>query len=58
MKNSALLWKKKLEKQPVNDIDEVIIPTVPLYKQILNLYTEENTAEATLFYLGADLRWE
>lgn len=39
-----------------NDIDEVIIPTAPLYKQILNLYAEENAIEDTIFYLGEALR--
>ncbi|CAD7685969.1 unnamed protein product [Nyctereutes procyonoides] len=40
-----------------NDTDEVIIPTVPLYKQILNLYAEKNAIEDTIFYLGEALRW-
>lgn len=39
-----------------NDIDEVIIPTAPLYKQILNLYAEENAIEDTIFHLGEALR--
>lgn len=39
-----------------NDIDDVIIPTAPLYKQILNLYAEENAIEDTIFYLGEALR--
>ena len=30
-----------------NDVDEVVIPTAPLYKQILNLYAEENAIEDT-----------
>ncbi|XP_062405042.1 tumor susceptibility gene 101 protein-like isoform X2 [Sardina pilchardus] len=38
------------------DIDDVIIPTAPLYKQILNLYSEENAIEDTIFYLGEALR--
>ncbi|XP_065611301.1 tumor susceptibility gene 101 protein isoform X2 [Cyrtonyx montezumae] len=65
-KNIELLRKKdeelssaleKMESQSENnDIDEVIIPTAPLYKQILNLYAEENAIEDTIFYLGEALR--
>lgn len=39
-----------------NDIDDIIVPTAPLYKQILNLYAEENAIEDTIFYLGEALR--
>ncbi|XP_056115037.1 tumor susceptibility gene 101 protein [Rhinichthys klamathensis goyatoka] len=39
-----------------NDLDDVIVPTAPLYKQILNLYAEENAIEDTIFYLGEALR--
>lgn len=38
------------------DIDDVIVPTAPLYRQILNLYAEENAIEDTIFYLGEALR--
>ena len=65
-KNIELLRKKdeelssaleKMENQSENnDIDEVIIPTAPLYNQILNLYAEENAIEDTIFYLGEALR--
>ncbi|XP_036718860.1 LOW QUALITY PROTEIN: tumor susceptibility gene 101 protein-like [Balaenoptera musculus] len=65
-KNIELLRKKdeelsstleKMENESENnDIDEVIIPTAPLYKQILNLYAEENAIEDTIFYLGEALR--
>ncbi|XP_060119208.1 tumor susceptibility gene 101 protein isoform X3 [Heteronotia binoei] len=65
-KNIELLKKKdeelssaleKMESQSENnDIDEVIVPTAPLYKQILNLYAEENAIEDTIFYLGEALR--
>uniref|UniRef100_A0A8C2BVD0 Tumor susceptibility 101b n=1 Tax=Cyprinus carpio TaxID=7962 RepID=A0A8C2BVD0_CYPCA len=48
---------KKMENQSENnDIDDVILPTAPLYKQILNLYAEENAIEDTIFYLGEALR--
>ncbi|XP_029437941.1 tumor susceptibility gene 101 protein [Rhinatrema bivittatum] len=65
-KNIELLKRKdeelstaleKMENQSENsDIDEVILPTAPLYKQILNLYAEENAIEDTIFYLGEALR--
>ncbi|XP_005990546.1 tumor susceptibility 101a [Latimeria chalumnae] len=65
-KNIELLRKKdeelsaaleKMESQSENnDIDDVIVPTAPLYKQILNLYAEENAIEDTIFYLGEALR--
>ena len=65
-RNIELLRKKdeelssaleKMENQSENnDIDEVIIPTAPLYKQLLNLYAEENAIEDTIFYLGEALR--
>ncbi|EHB02355.1 Tumor susceptibility gene 101 protein [Heterocephalus glaber] len=65
-KNTELLKKKdeelssaleKMENQSENnDIDEVIIPPAPLYKQILNLYAEENAIEDIIFYLGEALR--
>uniref|UniRef100_A0A8C7GE55 Tumor susceptibility 101a n=1 Tax=Oncorhynchus kisutch TaxID=8019 RepID=A0A8C7GE55_ONCKI len=48
---------EKMESQSENnDIDDVIVPTAPLYKQILNLYAEENAIEDTIFYLGEALR--
>ncbi|KAJ7998078.1 hypothetical protein DPEC_G00218810 [Dallia pectoralis] len=48
---------EKMENQSENnDIDNVIVPTAPLYKQILNLYAEENAIEDTIFYLGEALR--
>eukprot|EP00061_Rhincodon_typus_P015337 g42952.t1 len=65
-KNIEVLRKKddelsialeKMESQSENnDIDEVVVPTAPLYKQILNLYAEENAIEDTIFYLGEALR--
>ena len=64
-KNIELLRKKdeelssaleKMENQSENNDIEVIIPTTPLYKQILNLYAVENAIEDTIFYLGEALR--
>ena len=48
---------EKMENQSENNDIEVIIPTTPLYKQILNLYAVENVIEDTIFYLGEALRW-
>ncbi|XP_018608106.2 tumor susceptibility gene 101 protein [Scleropages formosus] len=48
---------EKTESQSEDkDIDDVIVPTAPLYKQILNLYAEENAIEDTVFYLGEAVR--
>ncbi|KAL4613454.1 tumor susceptibility gene 101 protein-like [Arapaima gigas] len=65
-KNIELLMQKdkevctaleKMESQSEDkDIDDVIVPTAPLYKQILNLYAEENAIEDTIFYLGEAVR--
>lgn len=65
-RNVELLKKKdeeltaaldKMEQQSENnDIDELIVPTAPLYRQILSLYAEENAIEDTIFYLGEALR--
>ncbi|XP_061101352.1 tumor susceptibility gene 101 protein-like [Conger conger] len=52
---SAALEKMENQSED-NDIDDVIVPTAPLYKQILNLYAEENAIEDTIFYLGEALR--
>ncbi|MGH0140673.1 UNVERIFIED_CONTAM: hypothetical protein FKN15_037781, partial [Acipenser sinensis] len=52
--SSAL--EKMTSQSENNDIDDVIVPTAPLYKQILNLYAEENAIEDTIFYLGEALR--
>lgn len=47
---------EKMENQSEDsDIDDVISPTAPLYKQILSLYAEENAIEDTIFYLGEAL---
>ncbi|KAL0188652.1 hypothetical protein M9458_015751, partial [Cirrhinus mrigala] len=48
---SAALEKMENQSEK-NDIDDVIVPTAPLYKQILTLYAEENAIEDTIFYLG------
>ncbi|XP_030622032.1 tumor susceptibility gene 101 protein [Chanos chanos] len=52
---SAALEKMETQSES-KDIDEVIAPTTPLYRQILNLYAEESAIEDTIFYLGEALR--
>ncbi|XP_032815721.1 tumor susceptibility gene 101 protein-like [Petromyzon marinus] len=48
---------EKMESQSESsNIDEAVVTTAPLYKQILNLYAEENAIEDTIFYLGEALR--
>lgn len=39
-----------------HNINEVIIHTAPVYKQIQNLYKEKNASEDTIFYLGEAIR--
>uniref|UniRef100_A0AAY4C030 Tumor susceptibility gene 101 protein n=2 Tax=Denticeps clupeoides TaxID=299321 RepID=A0AAY4C030_9TELE len=47
---------EKMESQSEStDIDDIIVPTAPLYRQILNLYAEENAIEDTVFYLAEAL---
>ncbi|XP_022085685.1 tumor susceptibility gene 101 protein-like isoform X2 [Acanthaster planci] len=64
-KNIQLLQQKdeeiqaalsKIEGQEEMNIDEAIVPTTPLYKQLLNLFAEEMTIEDTYYYLMEALR--
>ncbi|XP_039251547.1 tumor susceptibility gene 101 protein-like [Styela clava] len=43
-------------KQDELDVDEVVLPTTPLYKQILESFAEEQALEDTIYYLGEGLR--
>ncbi|XP_071943411.1 tumor susceptibility gene 101 protein-like isoform X2 [Antedon mediterranea] len=63
--NTALLMRKdeeikqvlnKMEGQQEIDIDEAVVATAPLYKQLLNLFAEENAIEDTMYYLSEALR--
>lgn len=38
------------------DVDDTVIPTAPLYKQILNAYCEDLATEDTIYYIGEGLR--
>ncbi|XP_072016555.1 tumor susceptibility gene 101 protein-like isoform X2 [Amphiura filiformis] len=46
----------KTEGKEELDIDEAVTPTTPLYKQLLNLFSEEMTIEDTYYYLMEALR--
>ncbi|XP_078663024.1 tumor susceptibility gene 101 protein-like isoform X1 [Branchiostoma floridae x Branchiostoma belcheri] len=47
----------KMESQSESvDIDEAVVTTAPLYKQLVNLFAEENAIEDTIYYLGEALR--
>eukprot|EP00058_Branchiostoma_floridae_P019306 XP_002604796.1 hypothetical protein BRAFLDRAFT_276977 [Branchiostoma floridae] len=47
----------KMESQSDSvDIDEAVVTTAPLYKQLVNLFAEENAIEDTIYYLGEALR--
>ena len=48
----------KMEEEKNFDIDGAIVPTAPLYKQILNSFAEEQALEDTMYYLGEALRRE
>lgn len=43
-------------KQEDLNVDDVVFPATPLYKQILESFAEEQAIEDTIFYLGEALR--
>lgn len=46
-----------LRSQPDKvDVDESVVATNKLYNQIMQLYTEENAIDDTIYYLGESLR--
>ena len=49
---------EKMEDKQDVDIDEAIVPSTPLYKQLLVTYAEEQATEDALYYLGEALRRE
>lgn len=64
-KNICILQEKNQEMKEVNakmendqaiDIDEAVVTTAPLYKQLLNAFSEENATEDAIYYLGEALR--
>lgn len=46
----------KMENQGTMDVDEAVVTTAPLYKQLLNAFAEENATEDAIYYLGEALR--
>lgn len=46
----------KLQNQEAIDVDEAVVTTTPLYKQLLNAFAEENAIEDAIYYLGEALR--
>lgn len=47
---------QKVENQDKLDIDEAVITTTPLYRQLLNSFAEEQAIEDAIYYLGEALR--
>lgn len=46
----------KMDRQGSMDIDDAVVTTMPLYKQLVNSFAEEQAIEDALFYLGDALR--
>lgn len=46
----------KMQNQEQIDVDEAVVTTTPLYKQLLNAFAEENAIEDAIYYLGEALR--
>lgn len=47
---------EKMENREDVNIDDVVIPTAPLYKQLLNAFAEEQATEDAIYYMGEALR--
>ncbi|KAL5011153.1 hypothetical protein ScPMuIL_013458 [Solemya velum] len=46
----------KLDSQDKLNIDETVVTTTPLYRQIFNCFSEEQAIEDAIYYLGEALR--
>merc|ERR1719419_877138 len=46
----------KLDEQENLSIDEAVVPTAPLYRQLFNAFAEENATEDAIYYVGEGLR--
>lgn len=64
-RNICILQEKNQEMKEINsrmenekaiDVDEAVVTTAPLYKQLLNAFSEENATEDAIYYLGEALR--
>lgn len=47
---------EKLSSEEDVDVDDAVITTTPLYKQILNTHCEDAATEDTIYYIGEALR--
>lgn len=47
---------RKVENQGNINVDEAVVTTAPLYKQLVNAFAEENATEDAIYYLGEALR--
>lgn len=47
---------ERLNNQEGIDVDDAVITTAPLYKQLLNAYAEEAALEDAIYYMGEALR--
>lgn len=47
---------ERLSNQESIDVDDAVITTAPLYKQLLNAYAEEAALEDAIYYMGEALR--
>lgn len=46
----------KMEQQDQVDIDEAVVTTAPLYRQLLTAFADENATQDAIYYLGEALR--
>ena len=50
---------EKMETRGEVDVDEAVVPTAPLYKQLITAFAEEAATEDAIYYLAqAQRRWE
>ncbi|KAK5642806.1 hypothetical protein RI129_008973 [Pyrocoelia pectoralis] len=47
---------ERLSNQEAIDVDDAVITTAPLYKQLLNAFAEEAALEDAIYYMGEALR--
>ncbi|XKL60334.1 hypothetical protein PGB90_001350 [Kerria lacca] len=59
LKDKEIELEKTIEKLSVEedvDVDDAVVTTTPLYKQILNTHCEDAAIEDTIYYIGEALR--
>nr|KAG5686263.1 hypothetical protein BaRGS_028866 [Batillaria attramentaria] len=47
---------QKMESNDKVDVDEAVVTTTPLYRQLLDAFAEEQAIEDAIYYLGEALR--